>query len=121
MPRLLHDILRQLLADVDEVELVDPPATNAGIVETAAQTHADLVIATEADAGPREATSLLARMPTTRALAVSHDGRSGVVYELRPVRRPLGELSAATLRQVVRATTPSFEQLLAEPTPRPAP
>jgi hypothetical protein len=121
MPRLLHDILHQLLGELEGVELVDVSRDAGDLAAAASRAEADVVIAGEADAAPPAVGSLLDQVPRARALVVSHDGSSGVVYELRPVRRPLGELSAATLRQVVRAATPSFELLLAEPIPRPAP
>lgn len=121
MPRLLHDILRRLLADVSGVELVDWPSSTEGIVDAVRQTGADLVIAGERDVPPQAVDSLLDERPRARALAVSRDGRSGVIYELRPVRRAIGELSAATLRAAVRATAGPLELRFAETTPRPAP
>ncbi len=120
MPRLLQDILYTLASDVEEVELVGCPDDATGIDDAAVRTGADLVIACDRDAAWHAVDSLLKRMPRTRALAVSADGRSGVLYELRPVRRVIGELSAATLRAAVAATAVPFELPLPDPTPRPA-
>jgi hypothetical protein len=109
LPRLLHDIIHELLSDVAGVELVDCPSGVGGIAEAAVQTNAHLVIASERQAQPQAARALLQRMPRAHALAVSHDGRSAVLYDLRPHRCPIGELSAATVRAAVRAASPTAD------------
>ena len=85
MPRLLHDILCQLLSDDPGVSVLRcPPGANS--MAEAAAGDADLVIASEREAEPSGGVALL-RMPRARALAVTHDGQPGVLYELRPHRR----------------------------------
>jgi hypothetical protein len=121
VPRLLHDILRKLLSDVENVEVVECPAGVGGIAEAAARTNADLVIASEQHAEPGAARALLARVPRARALAVSHDGRSAVLYELRPHRRAIGELSVETVRAAVRRAAPPVEHVGPESTTPTAP
>jgi hypothetical protein len=123
LPRLLRDILHLLLSDVDEaevIEVVDHPVTPAGLVTAAAMNHADVVIACERDAQPEAARALLRAMPRTRALAVSRDGRSGVIYELRPHCQQVSELSAATVRSMVVPAASCSELLRIDPTTRPA-
>lgn len=121
MPRLLHDILHQLILEVPEVELIECPALAGGLAEAAQRTRADVVIANEADVRPSEACTLLEQMPRSRALAVSHDGHRGVIYELRPHRRTIGELSAGTVRAAVSRALPCPEFLISESPTRPAP
>lgn len=121
MPRLLHDILHHLISEMPEVEMIDCSERGGGIAEAAQRASADVVIAEEADAGPLQACALFERMPRSRALAVSQDGRGGVIYELRPQRRTIGELSAANVRAAMRASTPCTELLRSEPSTQPAP
>jgi hypothetical protein len=122
LPTLLHDILHKLLAEVGAVQVVDYDG-EAGLAEAASDTAADLVIAEERDAAPAAACALLRARPQARALAVSHDGRSGVIYELRPHREAVGELSTATLQAAIRAAaqTGDCDLSLRDPTPRLAP
>ncbi len=121
MPRLLHDILRHLVSEIPGVETIDCADPAGGIAEAAVRSRADVVIAEQADAGPEQACALFERMPRSRALAVSHDGQGGVIYELRPQRRAIGELSPNTVRAAVQATTACAELLRAESTTQPAP
>lgn len=121
LPRLLQDIVYQLFSGVDEVDVCERSEGAASLVEAAWLSSADVVIAGERDATPQAAFELLKEMPLARVLAVSHDGRFGVVYEMRPERHAIGELSAATMRSVVNAAAPSSELLLADPNPRSAP
>jgi hypothetical protein len=107
----LHDIIHELLSDVVDVEVVDAPSGAGGIAEAAVQTHADLVIACEQQVQPQAARALLRRMPRAHALALSHDGRSAVLYDLRPHTCAIGELSAATVRAAVQAASPSTDPL----------
>ena len=119
IPPLLRDILDQLLSDVPGVDLVIA-ATEGSMSGAAIVGEADVVIADESVASPDAVCALLERRPRTRALAVSHDGRTGVLYELRPQRRAIGELSIESLLAGI-ARPASCPQLLSEPSPRPAP
>jgi hypothetical protein len=118
MPRLLDDIIGSLFRDDAGVVLVSCPPGVTSMVDAAAITDADVVIAAEQDAGPREVSVLLARMPRARALTVADEGRSGVLYELRPYRRTIGELSAANVRSTIHQAGRRAE-LFFEPRPAP--
>ena len=101
LPGLLHDILGRLAAAGPAVALVDARAPGEDLQGAAARTQADVIIAAQ-DAVPVEAIEhLLAQRPHTRLLAVSADGRRGVVHELRAHRVELGELSADALLAVI--------------------
>ena len=122
LPRLLHDILHQLLTDVGGVEVLDSDGSD-GLAAAAIRADADLVIASEGDAPPPAACALLRARPRTRTLAVSSDGRSGVIYELRPHREAVSELSAATVRRALRTAPLAGDREFStcDPTPRIAP
>jgi hypothetical protein len=98
MPRLLSDILRALLVDIPDVEISECSTGDNTIAQAAAIARADLVIASDEAAAPADVYRLMRSRDGARVLTVSHDGRSGEVYELRPHRSHIGELSADTLR-----------------------
>jgi hypothetical protein len=99
---LSRDVVKGILAEAPDIELIgevamwefsgpDPPA------------RADVAIL----AGPggslsERAHGLLKLRPLLRVLAVGHGGREGSLYELRPHRTPLGELSSHVLLGAVR-------------------
>jgi hypothetical protein len=119
MPPLLHDIFDRLLSDVPGVQLI-AGARDATLSGAAIAARADVVIAEESAASADEVCALLQHRPRTRALAVSHDGRTGVLYELRPQRFPIGDLSLDVVLAGI-APRASCQQLLREPSPRPTP
>lgn len=109
MPRLLHDIVHSMLTSELDIEIAESPVRELQGEFTAELTServrgADVVIVTE-----REFTqttrydALLIANPKLRVVAVSGDGRNADLYEMRPCRIALGELSAATLADAVRA------------------
>jgi hypothetical protein len=48
---------------------------------------------------------LLAAKPSLRVLGIAENGRAASLFELKPVRRSLGELSAEALADAVRAAS----------------
>jgi hypothetical protein len=63
----------------------------------------DFVIVGEAAAADGAVLSLVGAGRGLRALEVQSDGRESVLYELRPHRIPLGEISTETLVRAIRA------------------
>jgi DNA-binding NarL/FixJ family response regulator len=103
MPRLLREIVREAIADEPDLEVV---AEHDGVVDAHAieREGADFVIVgSEAAAGGESVRSLVASRRRIRALEVHSDGRESVLYELRPYRIPLGEISSDTLLRTIRA------------------
>jgi DNA-binding NarL/FixJ family response regulator len=100
LPGLLHDVLGQLAAAGPAAALVDARA-GEDLLGAAARTQADVIIATQDAAPAATVERLLAERPRTRLLAVSADGRRGVVHELRAHRVELGELSTDALLAVI--------------------
>jgi hypothetical protein len=45
---------------------------------------------------------LLGRPRLKKVVVVAGDGKTGTLYELRPQRVPLGEMSAAAVRNAIR-------------------
>jgi hypothetical protein len=99
---LTRDVVKGILAEAPDIELIgevsmsefggpNPPA------------RADVAILA-GSGGPlsERAHELLKLRPLLRVLAVAYGGREGSLYELRPHRTPLGELSSHVLLDAVR-------------------
>lgn len=95
-PPMLRSVLASLLAAAPEIAVIDsaaPPDT------------ADVVVLSQAD--PENETvplSMLYRSPRSRVLVLGTDARRATLFELRPHRAVLGELSRESLLAAVRGT-----------------
>lgn len=118
MPQLLDHILDSVFADDAEVTLLRAPAGVDSVAEAVTLTEPDVVIVAERRAGPHELDDLLRLAPHAQALTVADDARTAVLYELRPHRRLLGELSPASIRSAVHGAR-RRNDLFFEPRPAP--
>jgi DNA-binding NarL/FixJ family response regulator len=107
MPPLLRDIVRNVLSGEPDIEIVAEHDIAVDVRDAVEQGDADLVIvgSDESSSALREA---VAGDRGVRALEVRSDGKESVLYELRPHRVPLGEISPETLLRTIRAV-PSWE------------
>src|SRR2546422_828600 len=104
---MLSDIITDIVTSQADMEMVGTLADPAAIAATVAETNADVVVLGLPDEElPSEYAGLLSTRPQTRLLGVSGDGRRAFLYELRPYRTPLGEVSPQGLVQAIRAETP---------------
>lgn len=103
MPRLLHDIVHSILAAESDIDVDDGSSHSAAPMSLEHVRHAHVVIVTEPELARMNYESLLYGNPRLRLVAVSGDGRNAALYELRPCRIPLGELSPQTLVDAVSA------------------
>lgn len=104
LPRMLRDIVEQALAEVDGVQLVG--TTGAGDLTAAIRAHNAAFVIVDADrVGAREIAATARACPGRRLLAITGDGRSAALYEMRPHRRALGELSPERLAAIIREHT----------------
>jgi hypothetical protein len=97
MPRMLRGIVNGLVSVEPDLEIVGELGDVEAELPAIEASGATVVIA-----GVQA--PLLARRLSDRArvLGVSPDGREGVLYELRPHERVLGEISPATLLAAIR-------------------
>jgi DNA-binding NarL/FixJ family response regulator len=101
MPRILRDIVVQAVADEPDLEIVALEEHGAALRHTVESSRADFVIA-GADYDFREVAQVLEERPRLRVLAVAGHGREAFLYELRPTRTPLGEVSPRTIVEAIR-------------------
>lgn len=105
--RMLHEMLSEVIQVQPDMELVSDADGTAGLRGAVARTHPDILVVIpehKIDRGSFE--DLLFAAPRLRVLAVSDNGRTGLLYRLRPSRARLGEMSPAALLDAIRATVP---------------
>jgi len=101
--RMLSDIITDIVTSQADMEIVGTVTDPAVLAATVAATDADVVVLGLPDADlPSEYAALLSARAQIRLLGVSGDGRRAFLYELRPYRSALGEVSPETLVEAIR-------------------
>lgn len=101
MPQLQCEIFHDRLSaepDFDVVRAVD----GLDLSQAVERTRAEFVIVGAGRFETGEVTVLHETRPAVKVLAVSATGRQGLLYELRPHRVPLGDLSLDGLVDAIR-------------------
>ena len=102
---MLSDIVVAMLAAEPDIEVV-----NTAHPTLALESRVDVVILNVDDSARLDlAYSLLAANPRLRIVAIGADGKSTALYDMRPHRTPLGELSAPGLVALVRSAMRPIE------------
>ncbi len=103
LPRILSDIIRTVFESAGDIRLIGQAANYAELLDLARRLHPDVVIMGMDESGPPDlGWDLYGNDPRLRVLGVVGEGRQTFVYELRPQRTPLGELSPDELVSAVR-------------------
>lgn len=99
LQQMMHEIIEYAVLGRSGLEVVN---SDCGLLADAVeQSHANAVIVGADD--PELAVALLERHPRLKLLAIIADGREVLLYELRPRREVLGELSSDALLDALRA------------------
>jgi DNA-binding NarL/FixJ family response regulator len=102
MPSLLLDILHHVVELAPDMTIVGQ-TTDADLASAAKRARADVILVGEdVKQGTHEYAELLRARPALKLLAITDDGKNGTLYEMRPHKIPLGEISAETLRDAIR-------------------
>jgi hypothetical protein len=91
---MLNEIVKEILDQAQDVTVVaagNEPATDV------------FVVGAQRDELPPVGLARLERQPKAKVLTIDRNGREAHLYELRPHRTALGELSADTLLSAVGA------------------
>lgn len=103
LPRILSDIIGTVLESAGDIRVVGEAVNHAELLELTRSLRPDVVIMGLDESGlPGFGWDLYAGDPLLRVLGVMGEGRQTFVYELRPHRTPLGELSPQELVAAVR-------------------
>ena len=100
---MLRDVLLEILATAPDVEILDASAPSAREEEPEGTRPDVVVMATQNPEDEAEPALTLFSSPRSRVLTLSSDARQAFLYELRPHRTALGELSRDRLLEAVRA------------------
>lgn len=102
MPRLLGDIITTALATERGLRVVGEASSNGDLIELCAREQPDVVVLGALDADAETiGHSLLVRCPFAKVVALTSNGRTTFLFELRPYKVQLGELSPKDLGRVV--------------------
>jgi hypothetical protein len=103
LPRILRDIVSELVAEQADMRVVGAFADDVG-PDTLAELRPDvLVLGSRAADVPALCRGLVQRRPALKVLAVEGDGRRAWLYEMRPHQTLVGEISPAALLDTIRA------------------
>jgi hypothetical protein len=103
MPKMLLDILSHIVASEHDMVIIGWVKDDEDLLMVAQRTRANVILVGHTAEDERQKyASLLLRRPRIKVVAIASDGRTGLLYELRPQRIPLGEMSADALRSAIR-------------------
>jgi len=103
MPRMLRDIVCEVVADDPTFEIVGQLERAPDLTVTARQYDPEVIIAGDAVSEAEAIGALLEMRPRTRILTITDDGGQSILYRLSPEALALGDLSPARLREAMRA------------------
>jgi len=101
LPRLLREIVERAVAGQPDMEIAELRA-GGDLSDALRAARADVVVS-GADHDYDELRDLLDRRPRLKVLTVADDGREATLYELRPARTQLGEVSPETIVEAIRS------------------
>jgi chemotaxis response regulator CheB len=115
IPKMLAEILRSLLADRPDMMLVGEATDDQTNLDVLVELEPDVVIVGLPDSDiPAVCVDLLMKRPGIRIIGIGGGGSRGVVYELRPNRIALGEISPRALIGLIRDSGSHREWLLSD-------
>jgi hypothetical protein len=108
LPRITREIIEQAVGAEPDMVIVDGFAADASLADASladavGRSEPDFVISGR-DYEFAEVCAVLDERPRLRVLTVVEDGREATLYELRPTRTPLGEVSPQTIVEAIRGT-----------------
>ena len=101
LPRMTREIIEQAVGGEPDMVIVDGHADHDSLPNAVAGSEPDFVISGR-DYEFAEVCAVLDERPRLRVLVVVEDGREATLYELRPTRTPLGEVSPRTIVEAIR-------------------
>jgi hypothetical protein len=101
LPRILRDIIGGAVGEEPDMQVVGQLPADASVRLAVDEREADFVIV-GSGYDFDEISEMLAQRPRLRVLEVAGDGRESFLYNLRPARTPLGELSPQTIVDAIR-------------------
>jgi hypothetical protein len=104
MPMMLLDIMSEIVGSEPDLTIVEKITEGSDVGAAARRVHADVVIVKQSSETLQTGEVALLSQNQFRVIALVDDGRQGFLYEFRPHRIPLGEISAGGLVAAIRAS-----------------
>ena len=104
MQPMLREIVRDTLTRQPDMEIVGDLDGSKGILQSLEHVDVAIVGAREPDDSPL-AEQMLQASPSTRVLAIATSGQSATLWDLRPYKVSLGDVSPASLIRAIRSET----------------
>ena len=109
MPPLLREIVRDTLAREPDLDVVAEHEADTDVRSAVDEADADfLIVGADATTALTGVAFVVGAQRGIRAIEVQSDGKESVLYELRPHRVSLGEMSPETLLRTIR-TRPTWD------------
>ena len=108
LPALLVDIVTPTIEAAPEFRIVGNVGRGESLLDAVERTDADIIIATESIVAREEYVDVFYARRSLKVVEIMSNGLYGAIYELRPRRVHLGELSQPWLLSVLRAPTSQF-------------
>lgn len=103
LPPLLHGIVVRLVADQNDMQIVGEFADHGEMLAFQGESAPDvLVLGTGNGEINGVCEQLLTQYPRAKIVAVGGDGRRVLLYDLRPHKTTVGEVSSEELLEVIR-------------------
>jgi DNA-binding NarL/FixJ family response regulator len=111
--RMLREIVEAVLSGQPGIDVVRGGESGASLVEAVDAAGASCVIIGNGESELAEAcTAMVRERPRVKAMAIVNGGRQSFLYELRPYRVALGEVSPQALIDAVRSTAAQDGEVL---------
>jgi hypothetical protein len=111
---MLRDIIVEVAAAQTDIEIVGEGADESAIANAGGAIDV-LILAGRSAAEPSRCTEYLYHQPRMKILAIVDEGRRAFLFELRPFRVSLGELSPVSLLAAIREAGPHISSPEANP------
>jgi DNA-binding NarL/FixJ family response regulator len=111
MPRLAREMIDAAVAAQNDMRVVATTANSSELTAAADTVRPSFVIVgLDGDELPAEALSLFDEQPRLKVLGLEADAGRAYLWQLRPEKRPLGELSPAAVVEVIRGVAAPAEE-----------
>ena len=102
MPQMLHDVVHAILAEESDLDIGEASLC-CEVTAREVLHQADVLIVADSAMTSSDCDSVLYAHPCIRVVAITANARGATVYELRPTRVELGQLSSQVLIAAIRA------------------
>ena len=107
MPAMLRHIIAEIIALHPDLTIVESTSDSTDLAAAARRTRADVLISQQASSEEFINMAPLFARCHLKIIAITEDARHGSIYELRPFREPLKNLSVDSLIAAIRTTVGS--------------